>query len=77
MAKAKSKDGFKPCPICYSDVDVVVVRRNDAVDPTNYFFVNCQQCGEGTSTAFRSMSRLLQEWNLKVTSASEQTSQIL
>lgn len=63
MTEAKSKDGFRPCPKCFSEVDVVVVRRNDVVDTTNYFFVNCQICGEGTRTAFRSMNRLQQEWN--------------
>lgn len=63
MNKARSVNGFKPCPKCLSVVDVVIVRRHDCTDPTNYFFVNCEGCGEGTPTAFSSMDKLQSVWN--------------
>tara|TARA_B110000879_G_C11019478_1_gene450342 strand:+ start:325 stop:549 length:225 start_codon:yes stop_codon:yes gene_type:complete len=63
MNEARSKDEFKPCPKCLSPVDVVVVRRHDSKDPTSYFFVNCEGCGEGTPTAFCSMTKLQEVWN--------------
>ena len=66
MNKARSMDGFKPCPKCLSDIDVVVVRQNEQSSPENYFFVNCHSCGEGTSQAFCSMEKLQFEWNQKV-----------
>lgn len=62
-----SKDGFKPCPKCFSSVDVVVVPRQDEDCLTNYYFVNCKECGEGTSKAYHSMSLLQSIWNEKVT----------
>ncbi len=70
MNKARSMDGFKPCPKCLSDIDVVVVRQNERQNlqssAENYFFVNCHSCGEGTSQAFGSMEKLQFEWNQKV-----------
>lgn len=69
MQQAKSMDGFKPCPKCYSEVDVVVVEQKDTFEDSNYFFVNCQSCGEGTPTAFPSMEKLQFEWNQKVESS--------
>ncbi len=63
MNKVSSSNGFKACPKCLSAVDVVVVRRSDAQDPTSFFFVNCDGCGEGTQTAFSSMEKLQAVWN--------------
>lgn len=63
MKKARSTDGFKACPKCLSPIDVVVVRRHDVHDPTSFFFVNCEGCGEGTPTAFSSMAKLQSVWN--------------
>ena len=63
MNKTRALTGFKCCPKCLSSVDVVVVHRHDSVDTTDYFFVNCDRCGEGTPTAFCSMDKLQNEWN--------------
>ena len=66
MNKKSASNGFKACPKCASDVDVVIVRRHDRVDSTNFFFVNCEGCGEGTPTAFCSMDKLQSVWNQHV-----------
>ena len=71
MTKAQSKDGFKPCPNCYSNVEIVMVERHERVEYKNYFFVNCTTCGEGTPNAFSSMDKLQNEWNQKVDSTVE------
>ena len=68
MTNAKSMEGFKPCPSCYSMVDVIVVQRHEGVQQKNYFFVNCKSCGEGTHSAFPSIEKLRLVWNQKVES---------
>jgi uncharacterized Zn finger protein len=56
-------EGFKSCPSCYTDVDVVVVKRESGDADSNYYFVNCKECGKGTTEAFESIKRLQSVWN--------------
>lgn len=64
-----SKDRFKPCPKCYSEVEVVSVQRHESPEMENYYFVNCQFCGEGTQKAFKTVDQLMLAWNQKVESS--------
>lgn len=56
-------DGFQSCPSCYVDVDVVKVRREEGDSDSHYYFVNCKECGKGTTEAYESINRLKTVWN--------------
>ncbi len=56
-------DGFKPCPTCYTDIDVVAVPKTEVEGMSNFFFVNCKACGDGSKEAFDSVSKLKAVWN--------------
>lgn len=56
-------DGFQSCPSCYTAVDVVTVKRDEGEEDNNYFFVNCKECGKGTTEAYESIAKLKSVWN--------------
>lgn len=56
-------DGFHACPSCYAPVDVVKVRREESESDNHYYFVNCKECGKGTTEAYESVHKLKEVWN--------------
>lgn len=56
-------EGFQACPSCYTEVDVVKVKHGDGEAGNDFFFVNCKECGKGTSEAYESVAELQEIWN--------------
>ncbi len=54
-------NGFEQCPSCRSQVEIIHVKRPE--QKSNYYFVNCKSCGEGTKEAYDSLDRLKNVWN--------------
>lgn len=59
-------EALQPCPRCLSDVEIIRVSQGARVEQKYYFFIQCHQCGKGTSKTYPSKSISVAIWNTMV-----------
>ena len=56
-------ESLQSCPCCLSEVEIIQVIKKTRIEQKYYFFINCNNCGKGTSNTYSSKNILAAVWN--------------